>query len=87
MLDDPAVVCWSFTSWHLAAVLLKQYIKHHWEEQEENFVPPIVSASEKVLRDHSPFFVVECHELYMVADPLPLLSRPTSGKITRKQHA
>lgn len=33
----------------LAAVLLKQFIKHHWEEQEENFVPPVVSASEKVV--------------------------------------
>ncbi|KAM0908835.1 hypothetical protein ACQ4PT_015180 [Festuca glaucescens] len=25
------------------------FIKHHWEEQEENFVPPVVSASEKVV--------------------------------------
>ncbi|CAN6240623.1 unnamed protein product [Urochloa humidicola] len=33
----------------LAAVLLKQFIKHHWQEDEENFVPPIVSASEKVV--------------------------------------
>ncbi|CAO2043457.1 unnamed protein product [Urochloa humidicola] len=31
----------------LAAVLLKQFIKHHWQEDEENFVPPVVSASEK----------------------------------------
>ncbi|CAM0914131.1 unnamed protein product [Alopecurus aequalis] len=33
----------------LAAVLLKQFIKHHWEEQEENFVPPVVSAPEKAV--------------------------------------
>ncbi|CAN6236030.1 unnamed protein product [Urochloa humidicola] len=33
----------------LAAVLLKQFIKHHWQEDEENFVPPVVSASEKVV--------------------------------------
>ncbi|CAO2036232.1 unnamed protein product [Urochloa humidicola] len=32
----------------LAAVLLKQFIKHHWQEDEENFVPPVVSASEKL---------------------------------------
>jgi hypothetical protein len=28
--------------------LLKQFIKQHWQEDEENFVPPVVSASEKV---------------------------------------
>ncbi|KAK8449473.1 hypothetical protein SEVIR_7G224100v4 [Setaria viridis] len=33
----------------LAAVLLKQFIKQHWQEDEENFVPPVVSASEKVV--------------------------------------
>lgn len=33
----------------LAAVLLKQFIKQHWEEDEDNFVPPVVSASEKVV--------------------------------------
>ncbi|XP_078159588.1 ARM repeat superfamily protein isoform X1 [Carex rostrata] len=31
----------------LSAVLLKQFIKQHWQEDEENFVPPIVSAEEK----------------------------------------
>ncbi|XP_020590450.1 importin-9 isoform X2 [Phalaenopsis equestris] len=31
----------------LAAVLLKQFIKQHWEEGEENFVHPVVSAEEK----------------------------------------
>ncbi|KAF0904147.1 hypothetical protein E2562_032418 [Oryza meyeriana var. granulata] len=33
----------------LAAVLLKQFIKQHWQEDEENFVPPVVSALEKVV--------------------------------------
>ncbi|KAG2568297.1 hypothetical protein PVAP13_7NG307700 [Panicum virgatum] len=33
----------------LAAVLLKQFIKQHWQEDEDNFVPPVVSASEKVV--------------------------------------
>ncbi|KAL6838613.1 hypothetical protein ACP4OV_031570 [Aristida adscensionis] len=37
----------SFTTSYLAAVLLKQFIKQHWQEHEENFVPPVVSASEK----------------------------------------
>ncbi|KAJ4816684.1 Importin-9 [Rhynchospora pubera] len=31
----------------LSAVLLKQFIKQHWQEDEENFVPPIVSPEEK----------------------------------------
>jgi hypothetical protein len=29
--------------------LLKQFIKQHWQEDEDNFVPPVVSASEKVV--------------------------------------
>jgi hypothetical protein len=41
--------CCSFTTCYLAAVLLKQFIKQHWQEDEENFVPPVVSSSEKVL--------------------------------------
>ncbi|AQL03057.1 ARM repeat superfamily protein [Zea mays] len=41
--------CCSFTICYLAAVLLKQFIKQHWQEDEENFVPPVVSASEKVV--------------------------------------
>ena len=43
-----AFFCCSFTTCYLAAVLLKQFIKQHWQEDEENFVPPVVSASEKV---------------------------------------
>ncbi|XP_019704252.1 uncharacterized protein [Elaeis guineensis] len=31
----------------LAAVLLKQFIKQHWQEDEETFVHPVVSAAEK----------------------------------------
>uniref|UniRef100_M8AJJ7 Importin-9 n=1 Tax=Aegilops tauschii TaxID=37682 RepID=M8AJJ7_AEGTA len=27
----------------------KEFIKQHWEEDEDNFVPPVVSASEKVV--------------------------------------
>ncbi|OEL20715.1 Importin-9 [Dichanthelium oligosanthes] len=45
----PFVSCCSFTTCYLAAVLLKQFIKQHWQEDEENFVPPVVSASEKVV--------------------------------------
>lgn len=33
---------------YLSAVLLKQFIKQHWQEGEENFVHPAVSAGEKV---------------------------------------
>ncbi|KAJ8500349.1 hypothetical protein OPV22_010901 [Ensete ventricosum] len=32
---------------HLAAVLLKQFIKQHWQEDEENFVHPVISPEEK----------------------------------------
>lgn len=31
----------------LAAVLLKQFIKQHWQEDEETFIQPIVSTEEK----------------------------------------
>lgn len=41
-------VCWHLTSCYLSAVLLKQFIKQHWEEGEENFVHPAVSPGEKV---------------------------------------
>ncbi|KAJ3694783.1 hypothetical protein LUZ60_000160 [Juncus effusus] len=35
-----------------AAVLLKQFIKQHWQEDEDNFIPPIVSPQEKgVIRE------------------------------------
>lgn len=34
---------------NLAAVLLKQFIKQHWQEDEENFVLPVVLPEEKVL--------------------------------------
>ncbi|KAG9448691.1 hypothetical protein H6P81_008656 [Aristolochia fimbriata] len=41
-------------SLHLgSAVLLKQFVKQHWQEEEEAFVHPIVSASEKsIIRQH-----------------------------------
>ncbi|KAJ8637202.1 hypothetical protein MRB53_011469 [Persea americana] len=32
----------------LAAVLLKQFIKQHWQEDEESFIQPVVSIEEKV---------------------------------------
>jgi hypothetical protein len=32
----------------LAAVLLKQYVKQHWQEGEENFIPPAASSEDKV---------------------------------------
>ncbi|XP_020110615.1 importin-9 isoform X3 [Ananas comosus] len=32
-----------------ASVLLKQFIKEHWQEDEENFVHPVVSPPEKVV--------------------------------------
>ncbi|XP_078437872.1 ARM repeat superfamily protein isoform X1 [Wolffia australiana] len=32
---------------HLAAVLVKQYIKQHWQEDDESFVHPVVSSGEK----------------------------------------
>ncbi|KAF7136635.1 hypothetical protein RHSIM_Rhsim08G0040600 [Rhododendron simsii] len=35
------------TSFYLAAVLLKQFIKKHWEEEEETFEHPVVSSEEK----------------------------------------
>ncbi|RWW05891.1 hypothetical protein BHE74_00009020 [Ensete ventricosum] len=31
-------------------VLLKQFIKQHWQEDEENFVHPVISPEEKVLK-------------------------------------
>lgn len=34
---------------YLAAVLLKQFIKKHWRENEEAFEYPLVSSEEKVL--------------------------------------
>ncbi|XP_072973182.1 uncharacterized protein [Typha angustifolia] len=39
----------SFGLRQLAAVLLKQFIKQHWQIDEENFVHPVVSAPEKVV--------------------------------------
>jgi len=41
-------VCLDFNIHHLSAVLLKQFIKQHWQEGEENFIHPAVSAEEKV---------------------------------------
>lgn len=34
---------------YLAAVLLKQFVKKHWQENEENFEHPVVSIQEKVI--------------------------------------
>uniref|UniRef100_A0A0D6QYM5 Importin N-terminal domain-containing protein n=1 Tax=Araucaria cunninghamii TaxID=56994 RepID=A0A0D6QYM5_ARACU len=31
----------------LAAVLLKQYVKQHWQEGEENYIPPTVPSADK----------------------------------------
>lgn len=36
------------TSLYLAAVLLKQFVKKHWQEGEDSFEPPVVSSDEKV---------------------------------------
>ncbi|BBN19279.1 importin-9 [Marchantia polymorpha subsp. ruderalis] len=33
----------------LAAVLLKQYVKHHWQAGEKDFLPPEASAQDKAL--------------------------------------
>lgn len=33
---------------YLAAVLLKQLVKKHWQEDEDSFEPPVVSGDEKV---------------------------------------
>ncbi|KAK9105467.1 hypothetical protein Scep_022311 [Stephania cephalantha] len=35
------------THYYLAAVLLKQFIKKHWQEDEESFEPPAVASEEK----------------------------------------
>lgn len=37
------------TCTYLAAVVLKQYIRKHWNEDEEGFENPVVPSSEKVL--------------------------------------
>ena len=33
---------------YLAAVLLKQFVKKHWQEGEDSFEPPVVASDEKV---------------------------------------
>lgn len=33
---------------YLAAVLLKQFVRKHWQEGEDSFEPPVVSGDEKV---------------------------------------
>ncbi|MCO5588834.1 hypothetical protein L7F22_042794 [Adiantum nelumboides] len=33
----------------ISSVVLKQYVKHHWQEGEESYVPPTVSAEDKVI--------------------------------------
>lgn len=45
----PFTICLvGLTCIYLAAVLLKQYIKKHWDEDEEDFEHPIVASNEKV---------------------------------------
>jgi hypothetical protein len=38
----------NLTVLYLAAVLLKQFVKKHWQEGEDSFEPPVVSVDEKV---------------------------------------
>jgi hypothetical protein len=38
----------NLTVLYLAAVLLKQLVKKHWQEGEDSFEPPVVSVDEKV---------------------------------------
>lgn len=38
----------NLTVLYLAAVLLKQLVKKHWQEGEDSFEPPAVSDNEKV---------------------------------------
>lgn len=46
----PVIICIvGLTYVYLAAVLLKQYIKKHWSEDEEGFENPVVASNEKVL--------------------------------------
>lgn len=42
------VILEDLTYFYLAAVLLKQFIKKHWEEGEDSFEYPAVSSDEKV---------------------------------------
>ncbi|KAK1311442.1 hypothetical protein QJS10_CPA08g01705 [Acorus calamus] len=47
---------------YLAAVLLKQFVKQHWQEDDEAFVPPVVSPDEKaVLRQLLPSSLNDPH--------------------------
>lgn len=49
LLHEWIIICLvGLTSIYLAAVLLKQYIKKHWDEDEEDFEHPIVASNEKV---------------------------------------
>ena len=44
------ILCWEWLNiFYLAAVLLKQFIKQHWQEDEESFIQPVVSIEEKVI--------------------------------------
>jgi len=38
----------NLTFLYLAAVLLKQFVKKHWQEGDDTFEPPVVSSDEKV---------------------------------------
>jgi hypothetical protein len=54
----------SLSFFYLAAVLLKQYVKQHWQEGEENFIPPAASLEDKVWKLHHVcfFHCQECDE-------------------------
>ena len=48
MLPLPIYLGVFFNIIYLAAVILKQFIKKHWHEDDDNFEPPIVANDEKV---------------------------------------
>lgn len=47
---------------HLAAVLLKQFVKQHWKVDDDGFIHPVASPTEKVQFSLSPYFncLFEC---------------------------
>jgi hypothetical protein len=45
---DELMILDNLTVLYLAAVLLKQLVKKHWQEGEDSFEPPVVSVDEKV---------------------------------------
>lgn len=54
----PSTSCFVYdlNIFYLAAVLLKQFIKQHWQEDEESFIQPVVTIEEKVI-SRSPSYV------------------------------